>query len=50
MYYKNGDVFIGQFQNGLANGPGHYVFLNGSYYHGTMYNNKAEAINGEYYS
>lgn len=50
MYYKNGDVFVGQFQNGSANGPGHYVFLNGSYYHGTMYNNQATANYGEYFS
>jgi hypothetical protein len=48
MYYKNGSIFIGQFENGEANGPGHFVFEDGSYYHGNMTNNKADG-NGEYF-
>lgn len=48
MYFHNGCVFVGQFQNGLANGPGHYVFPDGSYYHGNMYMNQADSIEGEY--
>ena len=42
MIYNNGSVFIGEFIDGKANGPGHYILPDGSYYHGTMVNNVAE--------
>lgn len=41
MYYQNGNVFIGKFENGKANGPGQFVFSDGSFYHGNMSDNKA---------
>lgn len=50
MYYRNGSVFIGQFTSGVANGFGHYVFADGSYYDGDMVNNRAETNEGEFYS
>lgn len=50
MYYSNGSVFVGQFTNGTANGSGHFVFPNGSYYHGAMVNNKAQTEEGEFIS
>lgn len=50
MYYANGNVFLGQFINGRANGQGHYVFTDGSYYHGYMKDNQADTDDGEYTS
>lgn len=41
MYHKNGSVFIGQFFNGIADGQGHYVKNDGSYYRGKLRNNMA---------
>lgn len=46
MYFKNGSVFVGFFENGRANGPGHFIFPNGSYYHGKIVAGKANDING----
>lgn len=46
MYYPNGSVFVGSFQDGLANGEGHYVFFDGSYYMGKMKDNKADDSSG----
>ena len=46
MYFKNGNVFIGQFENGKANGLGHYIFQDGFFFHGQMKDNKAECLNG----
>jgi hypothetical protein len=46
MYFHNGSVFVGQFENGMANGPGHYVFSDGSYYNGHMQANQADGISG----
>lgn len=48
MYYRNGSVFIGHFFSGVADGPGHYVAYDGSFYHGKMKNNKAYDDNGFY--
>ena len=50
MYYLNGAVFVGQFSNGRANGPAHYVLPDGSYYSGMVKNNTAEDDNGYYES
>lgn len=41
MYHKNGSVFIGEFYQGIADGLGHYVKTDGSYYHGRLKNNMA---------
>jgi hypothetical protein len=41
MYHKNGAVFVGEFVGGVANGQGHFVKNDGSYYHGRMKNNMA---------
>lgn len=41
MYHKNGSVFVGSFNGGIADGIGHYVRTDGSYYTGKMRNNKA---------
>jgi hypothetical protein len=39
-------LFVGQFSEGLANGPGFYVTADGVYYEGTIVNNYAETENG----
>ena len=41
MYYPSGAVFVGQFSNGVATGPAHYILPNGSFYKGKMENNVA---------
>ena len=43
MFKKNGTVFVGLFDDGIANGIGHFVLHDGSYYHGNFSNNQAEA-------
>ena len=50
MYYKNGSVFVGYFEAGIANGDGHFVKSDGTFYHGKMENNLANDINGYYWS
>lgn len=50
MYHKNGGVFIGEFVSGVANGQGHYVKNDGSYYQGRMKNNMANDDKGFYWS
>ena len=49
MYKGDGALFIGQFEAGKANGPGRYIFKNGSYYDGQMKSNTAECSKGFYY-
>lgn len=49
MYYRNGNVFIGEYIGGIANGNGHFIKKDGSYYHGKMENNKANDENGKFY-
>lgn len=44
--YDNGSVFIGEFIDGKANGPGHYILNDGSYYQGMMVENIAECSHG----
>lgn len=34
MYFKNGDVYFGNWQNDLFNGQGTYIFNNGERYIG----------------
>ena len=41
MYKDDGALFIGYFDHGKANGPGRYIFKNGSYYDGEMRDNTA---------
>ena len=50
MYHKNGSLFVGNFENGAANGPGFYIKADGSYYKGLMKNNKAEDKKGYIWS
>ena len=50
MYKKNGSVFVGYFDEGVANGDGHYVMSDGRYYHGRMANNKANDKLAQYWS
>lgn len=49
MYRHSGDLFIGQFHKGKADGPGRYIFKNGSYYDGEFKDNVAETTKGYYY-
>jgi hypothetical protein len=42
MYRSDGSVYIGQFNNGTANGNGIYILPDGTYYEGFMVDNKAE--------
>jgi hypothetical protein len=39
MYKKDGSIFIGQFINGVAEGPGFYAKVDGTYYKGDFSNN-----------
>lgn len=32
VYYQNGDVFVGNYVNGVAHGRGHYIWNNGAFY------------------
>lgn len=50
MYHKNGSLFIGEFESGVANGDGHFVKTDSSYYHGRMYKNQANDENGYFWS
>lgn len=50
MYHKNGSVFIGEFYAGIADGLGHFVKADGSYYNGRLKSNMAEDDNGFYWS
>ena len=36
---KNGDLYIGNFSNGVISGEGHYIMTNGSSIDGTFANN-----------
>ena len=49
MYKKNGSVFVGYFEQGKACGDGHFVSQNGNFYHGRMYDNKANDKAGSYW-
>lgn len=42
MYKENGAYFIGYFVSGKAEGPCFYIMNNGSYYKGSMKDNKAD--------
>lgn len=48
MYHSDGSLFIGMFNNGMANGKGYYVQSDGSYYQGNIVNNKADDQKGKY--
>lgn len=48
MYYPNGSFFVGHFKKGLADGQGHYIFPDGSFYRGKMENNFANDPHAEY--
>lgn len=48
MYYTNGSLFIGEFKEGVAEGPGHFIWKNGSFYQGNMTKNKANDEHGIY--
>lgn len=51
MYHKGGSVYIGQFSHGIANGIGHYVMTDGSFYQGKMKDNSAnDEENGFFHS
>jgi hypothetical protein len=50
MYHQSGSVFIGEFRAGVANGRGHFVAKDGSYYHGNLRNNMANDTNGHYWT
>lgn len=50
MYNKNGSVFVGEFFNGVADGQGHFVMSDGSYYEGRIRNNLANDTNGFFWS
>ena len=50
MYRQSGDLFIGRFDKGKAEGPGIYIFKNGSYYDGEFKDNSAETTKGTFYS
>ena len=50
MYKSSGDVFVGEFKSGRADGPGVYIFKNGSFYQGEFRKNTAETDKGYYYS
>ena len=50
MYYPSGAVFIGEFANGVASGPAHYILPNGSFYRGQMSNNTANDEKGYFES
>jgi hypothetical protein len=45
MWYSNGNLFIGNFLNGVAEGEGYYLDTKGSIYHGQIHNNKANDTN-----
>ena len=42
MYKSTGDLFMGNFNKGKAQGKGAYVMKDGSYYLGEFQENKAE--------
>ena len=50
MYKGTGDLFVGNFEKGKADGPGRYIFKNGSYYEGEFKENEAYTSKGYYYS
>lgn len=41
MYKKTGEVYIGHFHEGKAQGQGVYIMKDASYYKGDFVNNKA---------
>lgn len=50
MYYKDGSVFVGYFERGVAAGDGHYVRPDGTFYHGQMRKNKANDEKGRFWT
>lgn len=50
MFKQNGDLYIGYFNHGKAEGKGVYIFTNGSYYEGEFNNNYAECEQGKFVS
>ena len=50
MYKENGDLFVGKFEQGVADGPGVYIFQDGSYYDGKLVSNVAECDKGHFKS
>jgi hypothetical protein len=50
MYKKNGSVYVGEFFEGDADGEGHYVKIDGSYYEGKVKDSKANDLNGYYWT
>ena len=47
MHKEDGNLYIGHFKHGHAQGRGVFIFNNGSYYSGEFNNNKAETLEGE---
>lgn len=50
MYHHNGNFFIGEFSKGMANGKGHFIKSDGTWYRGNFINNKANDTKGQYKS
>lgn len=49
MYHNDGSIFIGEFFSGVADGQGHFVKPDGSYYKGKLKDNMANDENGFYW-
>jgi hypothetical protein len=49
MYYKNGEVIIGQFNKGIPDGNCFYGKNDGSYLKGVLVDGKLNCQNGVYY-
>lgn len=48
MYFPDGSIYTGSFQNNEANGEGKYMYPNGSYYEGQIRGNLANGY-GKYF-
>lgn len=48
MYKKDGSFYIGQFDNGAADGHGFYITPSGDYYEGKFADDKAKDKHGKY--
>ena len=48
--YSNGDIYEGEFKNGIAEGYGVINYLNGEKYQGEWKNGKAEGFGREFHS